>query len=73
MLLDSDFQPQVVDFGVTKSIPDGATRMVIQVKGTFSYLAPEYAMLGKALESCNAYNLGIHLLDFANDKKPFEK
>ncbi|XWS45054.1 hypothetical protein CRYUN_Cryun15aG0103700 [Craigia yunnanensis] len=72
-LLDSDFQPQVVDFGVAKSIPNGATHLVIRVKGTFSYLTPKYAMLGKALESCNAYSLGILLLDFASGKKPFEK
>ncbi|XWS76029.1 hypothetical protein CRYUN_Cryun01aG0142600 [Craigia yunnanensis] len=29
VLLDTDFQPQVVDFRVAKSISDGATHVVI--------------------------------------------
>ncbi|XWS65303.1 hypothetical protein CRYUN_Cryun05aG0081500 [Craigia yunnanensis] len=40
VLLDSNFQPKVVDFGVSKFIHDGATHVVIRVKGTFSFLAP---------------------------------
>jgi len=48
VLLDSHFQAQVADFGFAKLIPDGATHVTTRVKGTLGYLAPEYAMLGKA-------------------------
>lgn len=73
MLLDADFQVQVADFGFAKLIPDGATHVTTRVKGTLGYLAPEYAMLGKASESCDVYSFGILLLELASGKKPIEK
>ncbi|XP_021298375.1 PTI1-like tyrosine-protein kinase At3g15890 [Herrania umbratica] len=73
VLLDSDFQPQVADFGFAKFIPDGATHVTTRVKGTLGYLAPEYAMLGKASESCDVYSFGILLLELASGRKPLEK
>ncbi|KAL2539345.1 PTI1-like tyrosine-protein kinase [Abeliophyllum distichum] len=73
VLLDGDFQAQVADFGFAKFIPDGATHVTTRVKGTFGYLAPEYAMLGKASESCDVYSFGVLLLEIASGKKPLEK
>lgn len=54
-------------------MPDGATHVTTRVKGTLGYLAPEYATLGKASESCDAYSFGILLLELASGKKPIEK
>ncbi|CAA3023264.1 PTI1-like tyrosine- kinase At3g15890 [Olea europaea subsp. europaea] len=73
VLLDGDFQAQVADFGFAKFIPEGATHVTTRVKGTLGYLAPEYAMLGKASESCDVYSFGILLLELASGKKPLEK
>ncbi|XP_055827168.1 PTI1-like tyrosine-protein kinase At3g15890 [Solanum dulcamara] len=73
VLVDSNFQAQVADFGFAKFIPDGATHVTTRVKGTLGYLAPEYAMLGKASESCDVYSFGILLLELASGKKPIEK
>lgn len=73
VLLDPDFQARVADFGFAKLIPDGATHVTTRVKGTLGYLAPEYAMLGKASESCDVYSFGILLLELATGKKPLEK
>ncbi|XP_010906578.1 PTI1-like tyrosine-protein kinase At3g15890 [Elaeis guineensis] len=73
VLLDSDFQARVADFGFAKLIPDGATHVTTRVKGTLGYLAPEYAMLGKASESCDVYSFGIFLLELVSGKKPIEK
>lgn len=73
VLLDSDFKARVADFGFAKFIPDGATHVTTRVKGTLGYLAPEYAMLGKASESCDVYSFGILLLELASGKKPLEK
>ncbi|KAI3937207.1 hypothetical protein MKW92_034894 [Papaver armeniacum] len=73
VLLDSEFNAQVADFGFAKLIPDGATHVTTRVKGTLGYLAPEYAMLGKASESCDVYSFGILLLELASGKKPIEK
>lgn len=73
MLLNSDFVAQVADFGFARLIPDGATHVTTRVKGTLGYLAPEYAMLGKASESCDVYSFGILLLELASGRKPIEK
>ncbi|XP_072981352.1 PTI1-like tyrosine-protein kinase At3g15890 [Typha angustifolia] len=73
VLLDSDFQARVADFGFAKLIPDGATHVTTKAKGTLGYLAPEYAMFGKASESCDVYSFGILLLELASGKRPIEK
>lgn len=73
VLLDSNFEAQVADFGFAKLVPDGATHVTTRVKGTLGYLAPEYAMWGKVSESCDVYSFGILLLELISGKKPIEK
>lgn len=73
VLLDSNFNAQVADFGFAKLIPDGATHVTTRVKGTLGYLAPEYAMWGKVSESCDVYSFGILLLELISGRKPIEK
>jgi serine/threonine protein kinase len=63
----------LLDSGFAKLIPDGATHVTTRVKGTLGYLAPEYAMLGKASESYDVYSFGILLLELATGKRPLEK
>ncbi|XP_061952269.1 PTI1-like tyrosine-protein kinase At3g15890 [Populus nigra] len=73
VLLDTEFQAKVADFGFAKLIPEGVTHMTTRVKGTLGYLAPEYAMWGKVSESCDVYSFGILLLEIISAKKPLEK
>jgi serine/threonine protein kinase len=73
VLLDVEFHAKVADFGFAKLMPDGATHVTTKVKGTLGYLAPEYAMLGKASESCDVYSFGIFLLVLVSGKKPIER
>lgn len=73
VLLDSDFDARVADFGFAKLIPEGATHVTTRVKGTLGYLAPEYAMWGKVSESCDVYSFGVLLLELISGKKPIEK
>nr|XP_043636082.1 PTI1-like tyrosine-protein kinase At3g15890 [Erigeron canadensis] len=72
ILLDSDLNPSLAGFGNAKLIPDGATHVTTGVKGTLGYLAPEYAMLGKASTCCDIYSFGILLLELASGKEPVE-
>lgn len=73
VLLDSNFDAQVADFGFAKLVPEGATHVTTRVKGTLGYLAPEYAMWGKVSESCDVYSFGILMLELLSGKKPIEK
>ncbi|XP_047306341.1 PTI1-like tyrosine-protein kinase At3g15890 [Impatiens glandulifera] len=73
VLLNSNFEPLVADFGFAKLIPEGVSHMTTRVKGTLGYLAPEYAMWGKVSESCDVYSFGILLLEIVTGRKPIEK
>ena len=73
VLLDSDFEPLVADFGFAKLIPEGVSHMTTRVKGTLGYLAPEYAMWGKVSQSCDVYSFGVLLLELVTGRKPIEK
>lgn len=73
VLLDSEFDAKVADFGFAKLIPEGVTHLTTRVKGTLGYLAPEYAMWGKVSESCDVYSFGILLLEIISARKPLEK
>lgn len=73
VLLDTEFQAKVADFGFAKLIPDGVSHLTTRVKGTLGYLAPEYAMWGKVSESCDVYSFGILLLEIISGRKPLEK
>jgi len=73
ILLDSNFEAKVADFGFARLIPDGATHVTTKVKGTLGYLAPEYAMLGQASESCDVYSFGILLLEIASGRRALQK
>ncbi|XVE63413.1 hypothetical protein DITRI_Ditri07aG0018500 [Diplodiscus trichospermus] len=73
VLLDSDFEPLVADFGFAKLMPEGVSHMTTRVKGTLGYLAPEYAMWGKVSESCDVYSFGILLLELLTGRRPIEK
>ncbi|CAK9163353.1 unnamed protein product [Ilex paraguariensis] len=73
VLLDSNFEPLVADFGFAKLIPEGVSHMTTRVKGTLGYLAPEYAMWGKVSESCDVYSFGVLLLELLTGRKPIEK
>ncbi|XP_054781379.1 PTI1-like tyrosine-protein kinase At3g15890 isoform X3 [Prosopis cineraria] len=74
VLLDADFHARITGFEVAKLISDGATDVsATTIKGTLGYLAPEYALLGKASKSCDIYSFGILLLELASGKRPIGK
>ncbi|OIW03860.1 hypothetical protein TanjilG_30136 [Lupinus angustifolius] len=73
VLLDSDFNPRVADFGLAKSIHDGVAHVGTRVKNSLGYLAPEYAALREANESSDVYSFGIILLQLATGRKVLVK
>ncbi|XP_045830695.1 PTI1-like tyrosine-protein kinase At3g15890 [Trifolium pratense] len=73
VLLDSNFEALIGGFGFAKLIPDSKSQVTTNVKGTLGYLAPEYAMFGKASESCDVYSFSILLLELASGRKPIVK
>ncbi|KAI4342053.1 hypothetical protein MLD38_026714 [Melastoma candidum] len=65
VMLDSEFNPKLGDFGTVKVLDEKSTRMV----GTYGYLAPEYWHTGKPSEKSDMYSFGLVLLEIACGKK----
>ncbi|KAF5751690.1 Leucine-rich repeat protein kinase family protein [Tripterygium wilfordii] len=63
ILLDDKFRAKVSDFGLVKLAPDGQRSVVTRLAGTFGYLAPEYAVMGKITTKADVYSYGVVLME----------
>ncbi|KAI3447404.1 hypothetical protein Pfo_004069 [Paulownia fortunei] len=63
ILLGDDFRAKVSDFGLVKLAPDGEKSVVTQLAGTFGYLAPEYAVMGKITTKADVFSFGVVLME----------
>ncbi|KAK3217836.1 hypothetical protein Dsin_011806 [Dipteronia sinensis] len=59
ILLDSELNPKISDFGLAKLYDDKKTHISTRVAGTFGYLAPEYAMRGHLTEKTDVFAFGV--------------
>ncbi|KAM4123881.1 hypothetical protein ACB094_01G190000 [Castanea mollissima] len=72
ILLDSNFEARVADFGLAKLALDTNTHVTTRVMGTFGYMAPEYATSGKLTEKSDVYSFGVVLLELITGRKPVD-
>ncbi|KAK4478789.1 hypothetical protein RD792_014288 [Penstemon davidsonii] len=63
ILLSDDFRAKVSDFGLVKLAPDGEKSVVTRLAGTFGYLAPEYAVMGKITTKTDVFSFGVVLME----------
>ncbi|XAR53339.1 Non-specific serine/threonine protein kinase [Bertholletia excelsa] len=70
ILLDSNFEAMVADFGLAKFFPDTNTHVSTKLAGTFGYLAPEYASSGKLTEKSDVFSFGVILLELVTGRQP---
>ncbi|ESQ27554.1 hypothetical protein EUTSA_v10018069mg [Eutrema salsugineum] len=71
ILLDSDFEAHVADFGLAKFLVDGAaSECMSSIAGSYGYIAPEYAYTLKVDEKSDVYSFGVVLLELIAGKKP---
>nr|CAB3451880.1 unnamed protein product [Digitaria exilis] len=71
ILLDSDFEAHVADFGLAKFLQDsGTSQCMSAIAGSYGYIAPEYAYTLKVDEKSDVYSFGVVLLELVTGKKP---
>ncbi|KAI3675656.1 hypothetical protein L1987_85248 [Smallanthus sonchifolius] len=68
VLLDSELNPKISDFGLAKLYDDKKTHMSTRVAGTIGYLAPEYAMRGHLTEKADVFGFGVVALEIISGR-----
>lgn len=71
ILLNSEFEAHVADFGLAKFLQDtGTSQCMSAIAGSYGYIAPEYAYTLKVDEKSDVYSFGVVLLELITGKKP---
>nr|DAD39321.1 TPA_asm: hypothetical protein HUJ06_013644 [Nelumbo nucifera] len=73
VMLDSSFQTKLGDFGLAKLVEHEQGAEITEVlAGTKGYMAPEYAVNGKASKESDVYSFGVVALEIACGRRAVE-
>ncbi|MED6158383.1 hypothetical protein PIB30_032362 [Stylosanthes scabra] len=71
ILLNSNFEAHVADFGLAKFLVDGgASEYMSSIAGSYGYIAPEYAYTLRVDEKSDVYSFGVVVLELLTGRKP---
>ncbi|XP_042052363.1 serine/threonine-protein kinase RIPK-like [Salvia splendens] len=74
ILLDSDYNARLSDFGLAKDGPEGdETHVSTRIMGTHGYAAPEYIMTGHLTTKSDVYSFGVVLLELLTGRRAMDK
>lgn len=71
ILLDSDFEPRLSDFGTAKLLASDSSNWTTTA-GTFGYIAPELALSMQVTDKCDVYSFGVVALEVMMGRHPGE-
>ncbi|KAK6227970.1 hypothetical protein SCA6_000310 [Theobroma cacao] len=74
VLIDSNFNAKLSDFGLAKDGPTGdKSHVSTRVMGTYGYAAPEYMATGHLTARSDVYSFGVVLLEMLTGKRAVDK
>ncbi|GMN57197.1 hypothetical protein TIFTF001_026303 [Ficus carica] len=74
ILLDSNYNAKLSDFGLAKDGPEGdRSHVSTRVMGTFGYAAPEYMATGHLTAKSDVYGFGVVMLEMLSGKRAVDK
>ncbi|KAL3752775.1 hypothetical protein ACJRO7_000208 [Eucalyptus globulus] len=72
ILLDTDFNTKLGDFGVSKIVDPRLRTQTTDVVGTYGYLAPEYLNGRKATRESDMFSFGIVVLEITCGRRTYQ-
>ncbi|XP_010262575.1 PREDICTED: L-type lectin-domain containing receptor kinase IV.1-like [Nelumbo nucifera] len=72
VLLDSEFNGRLGDFGLARLYDRGADPKTTHVVGTFGYIPPEITRTRKASPSTDVFSFGAFMLEVACGRRPID-
>ncbi|XP_057954198.1 receptor-like cytoplasmic kinase 176 isoform X2 [Malania oleifera] len=74
ILLDSNYNAKLSDFGLAKDGPTGdKSHVSTRVMGTYGYAAPEYLATGRLTTKSDVYSFGVVLLEMLSGRRAVDK
>ncbi|TVU51552.1 hypothetical protein EJB05_02987, partial [Eragrostis curvula] len=70
VLLDAEMNARLGDFGLARSHDHGAEAHTTRMAGTWGYIAPELARLGKATKATDVFALGVLMMEVVCARRP---
>ncbi|CAN6351756.1 unnamed protein product [Urochloa humidicola] len=70
VLLDNNMNGRLSDFGLARMHDHGVDAHITRVAGTWGYIAPELARLGKATKATDVFAFGVFMMEVVCGRRP---
>ncbi|XP_008789301.2 receptor protein kinase TMK1-like [Phoenix dactylifera] len=73
ILLGDNMRAKVADFGLVRLVQEGNQSIETRLAGTFGYLDPEYAVMGRLTTKADVFSFGVILMELITGRKAIDR